>query len=441
MAPRNYRNFDLVIEREGNGFDVHVVDSPAGEAHGSFAMPFGEHELENFVLKMGARRGVRRAGSAPGTAAQAFGQTLYGAVFTPDVEYALRQSLQDCQAAGEGLRLRLRLDRAPELMDVPWEYLHSTSLARPLALSVDTPLVRYLEMGQPVEALEVALPLRILVVVASPTDIEELDTERELANLREATAELVREGRIEVHALASPTVADLQHQLRKEAFHILHFMGHGIFDEATGTGMLAFEDDDRRARPVAGSDLGMMLHDHRGLQMVVLNACEGARTSVKDPLGGVAQSLARAGIPAVVAMQFEISDAAAKRFSRELYLAVADGYPVDAAVSEARKALYLQDRATEWGTPVLHLRAADGRIFDLKAAPEPAEVPTLMEEVEARADQDDLGEISAIGILQRILAIDPDNATAADQLARLQASARRDRPGSVARPSGDTADR
>ncbi|HKJ55953.1 MAG TPA: CHAT domain-containing protein, partial [Nitriliruptoraceae bacterium] len=427
MAPRSYRNFDLVIEREGDEFDVHVVDSPAGEAHGTFSMPFGEHELENFVLKMGARRGVRRAGSAPRTAAQDFGQTLYGAVFTPDVEYALRQSLQDCQGRGEGLRLRLRLHNAPELMDLPWEYLHSTALGRPLALSVDTPLVRYMDMGQAVEALEVTPPLRILVVIASPTDIEELDTERELANLREATAELVRDGRIEVHALASPTVQDLQHQLRKEAFHILHFMGHGIFDESTGTGMLAFEDDQRRARPVAGSDLGMMLHDHRGLQMVVLNACEGARTSVQDPLGGVAQSLARQGIPAVVAMQFEISDAAAKRFSRELYLAIADGYPVDAAVSEARKALYLQDRATEWGTPVLHLRAADGHIFDLKAAPRPAEVPTLMEEVEARADQDALGEISAIGILQRILAIDPDNEAAADQLEHLQASARRDR--------------
>ena len=427
-----------MVERAGDDFDVHVVDSPAGEAHGTFAMPFGEHELENFVLKMGARRGVRRAGSAPRTAAQAFGQTLYGAVFTPDVEYALRQSLQDCQGRGEGLRVRLRLHNAPELMDVPWEYLHSTALGRPLALSVDTPLVRYMDMGQAVEALEVTPPLRILVVVSSPTDIEQLDTEKELANLREATAELVRDGRIEVHALASPTVADLQHQLRKEAFHILHFMGHGIFDEATGTGMLAFEDDERRARPVPGSDLGMMLHDHRNLQMVVLNACEGARTSVQDPLGGVAQSLARAGIPAVVAMQFEISDAAAKRFSRELYLAIADGYPVDAAVSEARKALYLQDRATEWGTPVLHLRAADGQIFDLKAAPKPAEVPTLMEEVEARAEEDGLGEISAIGILQRILAIDPDNAAAADQLARLQASARRDKPGSVATGGDDS---
>jgi hypothetical protein len=432
MSPRKYRNFDLVFEKGDEGFEVHVVDSPAGEAHGSFALPFGPHELENFILKMGARRGVRRAGPGPRTAAQAFGQTLYGAVFTSDVEYALRQSLQDCQSRDEGLRVRLRLHNAPELADLPWEYLHSTALGRPLALSVDTPVVRYMDMGQPVEALEVEPPLRILVVAASPSDIEALDTQRELANLREATSELVRDGRIEVHALASPTVEDLQHQLRKEAFHILHFMGHGIFDESSGMGMLAFEDDEGRARPVAGTDLGMMLHDHRGLQMVVLHACEGARTSVQDPLGGVAQSLARQGIPAVVAMQFEISDAAAKRFSRELYLAIADGYPVDAAVSEARKALYLQDRATEWGTPVLHLRAADGRIFDLKAAPKPAEVPVLMEEVEARAEQDPLGEISAIGILQRILEIDPDNAAAAAQLERLQASARRDRGGGSA---------
>lgn len=66
-------------------------------------------------------------------------------------------------------------------------------------------------------------------------------------------------------------------------------------------------------------------------------------------------------------MQFEITDEAAKTFAREFYGAVADGYLLDAALAEARKAIFAQANSSEWGTPVLYLRAPDGRIFDVEA--------------------------------------------------------------------------
>jgi len=97
--------------------------------------------------------------------------------------------------------------------------------------------------------------------------------------------------------------------------------------------------------------------------LAVLNACEGARTSRKDPFAGVAQSLMRQGLPAVVAMQFEITDSAAITFAHSFYTAIANGYPVDAALSEARKAIFTQGNELEWGTPVLYLRSPDGRII------------------------------------------------------------------------------
>jgi hypothetical protein len=50
--------------------------------------------------------------------------------------------------------------------------------------------------------------------------------------------------------------------------------------------------------------------------------------------------------------------------------AVADGYPLDAAPSEARQAIYTNVSEIEWATPVLYLRAPDGRIFDV-APPQP----------------------------------------------------------------------
>src|SRR3954447_20815221 len=68
-------------------------------------------------------------------------------------------------------------------------------------------------------------------------------------------------------------------------------------------------------------------------------------------------------------MQFEVSDEAAVVIAHEFYGAIADGYPVDAALAEARKTLFATGSGIEWGTPVLYLRAPDGKIFDIARRP------------------------------------------------------------------------
>ena len=88
-----------------------------------------------------------------------------------------------------------------------------------------------------------------------------------------------------------------------------------------------------------------------------------ARTSRSDPFAGTAQSLVQQGTPAVIAMQFEITDEAAITLAHEFYAALADGYPVDGALAEARKAIFGQENDIEWGTPVLYMRAQDGNVF------------------------------------------------------------------------------
>ena len=121
-----------------------------------------------------------------------------------------------------------------------------------------------------------------------------------------------------------------------------------------------------------------MLADETSLRLAVLNSCEGARTSSDDPFAGTAASLVHREIPAVVAMQFEITDRAAIVFGGEFYAALADGYPVDSALAEARKAIFADQNDVEWGTPVLFMRVADGRIFDVAVDPA-SEKPALPE--------------------------------------------------------------
>jgi hypothetical protein len=48
---------------------------------------------------------------------------------------------------------------------------------------------------------------------------------------------------------------------------------------------------------------------------------------------------------------------------------------VDAALAEARKSLFAAGNRMEWGTPVLYLRASDGKIFDVAPAPIASSAP------------------------------------------------------------------
>jgi len=127
---------------------------------------------------------------------------------------------------------------------------------------------------------------------------------------------------------------------------------------------------------VGADDLSRLLGDHYTLRLVVLNACDTGRGSALDVFSSTAGALVRRGVPAVVAMQFAISDPAAIRFAQTFYQNVAKRLPVDTSVMRARRALRRAKKDTlEWGTPVLYLRAADGRVFTTTTASAPAPQP------------------------------------------------------------------
>ena len=108
----------------------------------------------------------------------------------------------------------------------------------------------------------------------------------------------------------------------------------------------------------------------------MLNSCEGARTTLTDPYAGVATTLVQLGVPAVVAMQFEISDEAAILFAEELYTnLIGRQDPIDAAVAEARKAIYIELGTIEWATPVLFMGDVDVELFRFEVAAAPLPPP------------------------------------------------------------------
>ena len=366
--------FELRLTADKNGYRADVLNSPGGQGTVTFTPPPAVADLDRLAWLPGrARRQLRLAepnSAAPPLSPQQVGEQLYAAVFAGEVGACFLLSLDRAQQAGGVLRVQLRIDRTtPELADLPWEYLYDTQRGRFLALWELTPLVRYAELPLAAPALQVTPPLQILGVVANPAGVPALAVEQEWARLVEALQPLAARRLIHLHRLEKASGEALQSYLRQATVHVLHFIGHGRFDPQQAQGSLVFEDEQGRAALLPAPRVSTLLADHAALRLVFLNACEGARSGRDDFFTGTAQVLIQQGIPAVIAMQNEVSDRGAVALSREFYRALADGYAVDRALTEARKALYVAGEEAEWGTPVLFSRSAENRLFIMPRRP------------------------------------------------------------------------
>jgi hypothetical protein len=195
-----------------------------------------------------------------------------------------------------------------------------------------------------------------------------------------------------VHAT---TPDDLRDVLREGTHHVLHYDGHGAFEGSSGH--LYLHDAGGGTHKLSGEMLATYL-DGSSIRLVVLSACETAADAAEKRFSGIAQQLMRTTrLPAVVAMQYEIPDLSAIAFTREFYKALADDYPIDAAVVEGRKAILetLGDdpfAQPDWATPVLFMRVQDGDIFQQQE-----EQTQMNEEKQDRGTRVDTGGGAYIG--------------------------------------------
>jgi hypothetical protein len=372
-APPGYLDFDVWIDRQDGGYRAKAWSGAAGfEATRRFTLsPALERAGPcSFATGDPSRGGADADAEADGPGPQEIGGALFDAIFQGE----LLKAFQGCLAkseAGLGLRLRLRLNDVPHLAQLPWEYLYQEGGRGFLALSPRTPVVRYLELSEALDELRVAPPLRVLAVISTPREYRELDeADVEWERLQGALAPLLAAGQLEVERLAQPTRAALAARLADRggaAVHVLHFVGHGGYSELRGEGVLVFEGEDGDGVPVGAQSLAYLAQDHPSLRLAVLNACNGARGAADDAFAGTAQALVRHGVPAVIAMQAEVTDGTACLFAERFYRGLAGGLPVDACMGEVRRALAAEGNP-EWGTPVLYLRATDGRLFEVAEA-------------------------------------------------------------------------
>ena len=354
-----YHNFDLLVSAvDGRSYALRVLTTPeAGDSAAPAVVPAGP------LTALGDRLAAFRTQAIGREELRALGVGLFDWLFPPPVRALYRASLGKL-GPQDGLRLRLRIE-PPELHLLPWECGYDAEAGVFPALDPRTVPVRYLPGPFTRHKLR-SHQLSVLVMAASPAGFEPLDVAGEYRRIEDALD--LAGGRIQIGQSAG-NVDALQVALRGGP-NILHFVGHGGYAEQGG-GFLWLEDAGRPT-PIDGEALAALLRGS-SVRLVVLNACESARSDPADSFAGVAPRLVQAGLPAVVAMQAALLDQAALQFSTAFYGALADQPMVDAAVTAARQALFAHaPEEPGWAAPVLFLAAADGVLWE----PSPVVVST-----------------------------------------------------------------
>ncbi len=373
-----FLDFDLTIQKAGPASYLATAQGPVWGRAGPEAIDYVALTRPDFGEAL--RRIRDDPGSCNADLHRGVGEALFGAVFTGQV-LRLFTGLYDQRVEPDRdayLRLRLDIDeRAPEIAALPWEFLYwkGGHLATQLRTLVSRQLLN-LDYGS-IEPLAISGMPRVLVVIPTGSGLDTDTEERIIAGILSGAGIPCKtlKGRV--------TLQRLNEELATYAPHILHFVGHGTFAESPDSpplSALRFNQPGREEDPpgeewVEHTRLETLLLNYRELKLVFLNTCQGAAVSSRQVersgrgFVGMAPAILRAGVPAVIAMQYAIGEDVAIRFADTFYRRLTAGEwagYVDIAVTLARHACLL-DHANDPGfaTPVLYLRAPDGRIFDL----------------------------------------------------------------------------
>jgi len=302
--------------------------------------------------------------------AQRLGQALWESVFCGGIGDAWKRSYQRATDRRRGLRLRIHTDDA-RLLPLPWELLYDPAKQEYLVYDRHVSMVRYARIPSPQPEAVVAGQLTVLVVAASPTDHEPLDWQREISLLRASLKELIDQQRIRLVVCEHATVQSLQDRLIEAMPEVVHYVGHGTYDEATQTGALLLENRHGSAAPLEAHAVARLFCRYR-TQLVFLNACDTARGQTM----GLAAALMRGDMPAVVAMQWPVQDEAAMHFGRAFYRAISLDLTIDECMSEGRLAVSTAGgEPADWAAPVLYMRSLSGSLW----VPVPAQARTSIE--------------------------------------------------------------
>jgi hypothetical protein len=315
----------------------------------------------------------RNYGNNPKTV-QKLGEMLFEVLFDDTLrnDFVLFYN-QVVQIQKQILRIELDIDEKslPEIAALPWEFMRvpqSAGIGIILLGTVpDVSLSRRRAQwiaAQPIQ-LGAGEKLRIALVVSAPNNVGPVDC----ATLEENLEELVTNfpEKVELLPISQGNPEAINEILGKKP-HILHFVGHGRAKNEKNEAVeeLALTDPNLGDAIWVGADyISQLLNTHKPA-LVMLQACDSGTLSSKQPFFGVASRIVQQNIPVVVAMQYEVTNATANRFSRKFYEEILNGKPVDIAAQFGRRQISLGAtlfNRRDFATPVIFMRVEDGNLF------------------------------------------------------------------------------
>lgn len=313
------------------------------------------------------------------------------------------------------------------LLCLPWELLHDgdTFLFQGAA---PTRVRRRLPNTRPLDVPVLAPPIRILLVSARPEDeaCGYLDHRASALPLVEAMEYLG--GLVRLHVLSPPTLPALRDELERARrsrtpYHVVHFDGHGVYDQRVGLGGLCFEHPDdsaklenRRHLTIYTDELGPLLKDHR-IPLAFLEACQSAQAGPASE--SVASELLKMGVASVVAMSHSVLVETSRRFVAAFYAALARGARVGDAMLAGQRGLKDDScrgrifgagelRLEDWFVPVLFQEKDDPQLFHATPAQQTqadfhSALTARLGELPAEPQTDFVGRSRELLVLERLL--------------------------------------
>ena len=334
----------------------------------------------------------RPAGGSFGSSAanrmlEEIGSQLHEFLFS-GIQGLLNESVSEATALGKPLLIRLCV-KHPGLSSIPWEALYDAKNRRYVTTNDYTPLTRRVDPDLSRVVLPIKPPLRILAMasrarsMANGTQMGAIGVDEELDGIVEALAKLIKKKTVRLGKVPSAQARSLNLSVLKgyvdedsgddeqaESWNIFHFIGHGGYDENRKMGYIVVQQQGgAMGAPLYSSDLQQILiRPGKTPTLVVLNSCSGAAERGGRLFSSVAAELVQAGIPAVLAMQFEISEPLAQDFAKLFYTYLSEGISIQAALTNTRRVLQV-DGISEWIAPVLYMQSPDGLVFTTVVAP------------------------------------------------------------------------
>ena len=313
------------------------------------------------------------------------GEQLFQAIFDKQLQGEFEKLYQKVLANDDLLRVELDIDEEylPQVAAFPWEFMRPKS-GTAVLLSASPHLILSrrprLHMAAPRLELQKDDKIRILLVASYPGT-------RQNAELGPVIYQPVQDAlhvlanapnsKIELFFSDNAQQKELDRLLKAHRPHVFHFIGHGRLhqpaDNSPERGQLALAPEDElfgEAQWVDASYFSRLFSENHPVpSLVLLQTCEGARLSESRAFASVASSVVQQNIPAVVGMQYIVSNDTAVEFAETFYCQLAQDAPLDVAVQAARHAVSqrdYRDETRDFATPVLFMRLPDGRLFQRK---------------------------------------------------------------------------